>query len=239
MAFRIGNMAAKFLLALYTARYLRSCRSRHLRSDRRRHDPDAGACWASAPATGWSARSCTMSRADALAAMTTRLCVPSRHACGCTAAYCWLVNLALGSPVPWPLVWASGLILFLEHRSPNDASDHADRARRAHCSRASCCSCAPGSGHSRPSSWGMLDPAARTLELSADRAGSADWCLLWIVLAGQHHRASALALHASCAGAGCSGGVPGQRSVYIKDLAAAAKPASRTASSSRSFSVLS
>src|SRR5262245_37683163 len=76
MAFRIGNMAAKFLLALYTARYLGL-------ADLGIYRLIVGGTILTPALLGlgtsdWIVRQIvTMSRADALAAMTTRLAFPA------------------------------------------------------------------------------------------------------------------------------------------------------------------
>jgi O-antigen/teichoic acid export membrane protein len=216
MAFRIGNMAAKFLLALYTARYLGL-------SDLGIYGLIVGGTILTPAILGlgtsdWVVRQIvTMSRADALAAMTTRLAFPVvMHAVA--QPLLWLVNLALGSPVPWPLVWASGLILFLEHIA-NDASDMLIARGRALLAsfllfvRA-------GLWPFPVIAWGLVDPSARTLN-----ALLIGWIgglvLLWIVLAGnviaqQRWRYMRLRWR------WLFSGVPASVPFYIKDIAAAA-----------------
>jgi O-antigen/teichoic acid export membrane protein len=216
MAFRIGNMAAKFLLALYTARYLGL-------ADLGIYGLIVGGTILTPALLGlgtsdWVVRQIvTMTRTDALAAITTRLALPVvMHAIA--QPVLWLVNLALGSPVPWPLVWASGLILFLEHVA-NDASDLLIARGRALLAgfllfvRA-------GLWPFAAIAWGMLDPAARTLN-SLLMCWIGGLVLLWIVLAGyviaqQRWRYMRLRWRWLFAG------VPASVPFYIKDLAAAA-----------------
>ena len=216
MAFRIGNMAAKFLLALYTARYLGL-------ADLGIYGLIVGGTILTPALLGlgtsdWVVRQIvTMTRADAIAAMTTRLAFPVvMHAIA--QPILWLVNLALGSPVPWPLVWASGLILFLEHIA-NDASDLLIARGRALLAgfllfvRA-------GLWPFAVIAWGMLDPTARTLNcLLLGWIGGL--VLLWIVLAG-HVIAQQRWRFMRLRWKWLFSGVPASVPFYIKDLAAAA-----------------
>jgi O-antigen/teichoic acid export membrane protein len=216
MAFRIGNMAAKFLLALYTARYLGL-------ADLGIYGLIVGGTILTPALLGlgtsdWVVRQIvTMSRADALAAMTTRLAFPAlMHVI--VQPLLWLVNLALGSPIPWTLVWASGLILFLEHLA-NDASDMLIARGRALLAsfllfvRA-------GLWPFPVIAWGLLDPSARTLN-----ALLACWIgglvLLWLVLLG-YVTAGKLWRYMHLRWTWLLSGIPASRPFYIKDLAAAA-----------------
>ena len=102
MTLRMANTAAKFLLALYTARYLGL-------ADLGVYGLLVGGTILTPALLGlgtsdWVVRQIvTMSHAQALAAMTTRLALPVvMHAIA--QPLLWLVNVALGAPVPWPLM---------------------------------------------------------------------------------------------------------------------------------------
>ncbi|HWM46865.1 MAG TPA: hypothetical protein VNR11_08125 [Xanthobacteraceae bacterium] len=120
MALRVGSMAAKFLLAIYTARYLGL-------ADLGIYGLLVGAAtmapWAlGLGTTEWTMRQiATMPREDAAACITTRLAQPLvLHAVAQPLAYA--LNAALGAPIPWPIAFAGGAILLLEHVAC-DASD--------------------------------------------------------------------------------------------------------------------
>jgi O-antigen/teichoic acid export membrane protein len=120
MAMRMANTAAKFLLTIYTARYLGLA--------------ELGifglliGATTILPAvlglgtTDWVMRHIvSMPRDEALASIATRLALPTLlHMI--IQPVLWLANDLLGGPVPWPLLLAGGLVLFLDHVA-SDACD--------------------------------------------------------------------------------------------------------------------
>ena len=117
---RGANTFAKFLLTLYTARYLGLA------------DLGIYGLLTAAATVGpalfglgtidWAMRQIVPLRTrEALPLMATRLALPVMlHAV--VQPLAWLVNAALGTPIPWHLVWLTGLILVLD----NVASDAQD-----------------------------------------------------------------------------------------------------------------
>src|SRR6185312_10095027 len=160
MALRMANTGAKFLLALYTARYLGL-------SDLGIYGLIVGATTL-VPAilglgtTDWVMRHIvTMPREEAIASIATRLALPAMlHVI--VQPLIWLGNAALGAPIPWPLLLLSGLILFLEHiaSDTNDLLVGRGRILLANVlffMRA-------GLWPPVIIVWGLLSPPARTLE---------------------------------------------------------------------------
>jgi O-antigen/teichoic acid export membrane protein len=112
-ALRGANMFAKFLLTLYTARYLGL-------AELGIYGLLTAAAQMGPPVLGlgtidWSMRKIvTLSSSDALRMIATRATLPvMMHAVLQPAA--WLLNLALGTPVPWDLVVVIGLVLLLDN----------------------------------------------------------------------------------------------------------------------------
>jgi O-antigen/teichoic acid export membrane protein len=213
MALRVGSMSAKFLLALYTARYLGL-------ADLGIYGLLVGAAtmvpWALGfGTTDWTMRQiATMARVDAAACVTTRLALTLVvHIIGQPIA--WAINAALDAPIPWPIVFAGGAILLLEHVAC-DANDLLLARGRA-VFGAVLLFIRAGLWPLAVIAWGLVNPAARTL----------DWLLIgWIggllltfvalavyLLAEQRWRLIALRPHWMLRG--IAGSVP----LYIKDLA--------------------
>jgi O-antigen/teichoic acid export membrane protein len=216
IALRMANTAAKFLLALYTARYLGL-------ADLGVYGLLVGGT-VLAPAilglgtSDWVLRQIvTMPRAEALASMTTRLALPVvMHAIA--QPLLWIINAALGTPVPWTLVLSGGLILLLEHVA-NDANDLLIARGRALLANVLLFLRA-GLWPLAVIAWGAIDPSARTLNcLLAGWIGGL--VLLWLILAAYvatNGRWRYLGLRWRW----LLSGVPASVPFYIKDLAAAA-----------------
>jgi O-antigen/teichoic acid export membrane protein len=177
MALRVANTGAKFVLALYTARYLGL-------ADLGVYGLLVGGTIITPALLGlgtgdWVMRQIvTMPRADALAAMTTRLALPLvMHAVAQPAL--WVVNYLLGTPVPWPMVAMAGLILMMEHIA-TDANDLLIARNRALLANVLM--------FLRAGLWplpvialGLLYPAARTLDCVL-LGWIGGLVLLWLVL---------------------------------------------------------
>ncbi|MGZ3411337.1 MAG: lipopolysaccharide biosynthesis protein [Xanthobacteraceae bacterium] len=216
MALRVANTAAKFLLALYTARYLGL-------ADLGVYGLLVGGTILTPALLGlgtgdWVMRQIvTMSHADALAAITTRLALPVvMHAI--VQPLLWILNGALGTPVPWPLVAMCGLILMMEHVA-NDASDLLIARNRA--LLANVLMFLRGGLWPIPIIvWGLLDPTARTLNcLLLGWIGGLT--LLWLIMAvhvAMHQRWHHMRLRWRWLASGIGRSLP----FYIKDMAAAA-----------------
>jgi O-antigen/teichoic acid export membrane protein len=213
MALRVGSMSAKFLLALYTARYLGL-------ADLGIYGLLVGAAtmvpWALGfGTTDWTMRQiATMPRADAAASVTTRLTLTLVvHIIGQPIA--WAINAALGAPIPWPIVFAGGAILLLEHVAC-DANDLLLARGRA-VFGAVLLFIRAGLWPLAVIAWGLVNPAARTL----------DWLLIgWIggllltfvalaIYLIAERRWRLIALRPRWMLRGIAGSVP----LYIKDLA--------------------
>lgn len=213
MALRLGSMVAKFLLALYTARYLGL-------ADLGIYGLLVGAAtmvpWALGfGVTDWTMRQIAiLPRAEAAARITTRLSLSlAVHIVGQPIA--WAINAALGSPIPWPIVFAGGAILLLEHLAC-DAGDMLI-ARNHPMLGAVLLFVRAGLWPFAVIAWGVLNPAARTLEwlLIGWFAGLA---IAWIGLAFyllREERWRQLALRPRWLMRGIAQSVP----LYIKDLA--------------------
>jgi O-antigen/teichoic acid export membrane protein len=213
MALRVGSMSAKFLLALYTARYLGL-------ADLGIYGLLVGAAtmvpWAlGLGTTDWTMRQiATMSRVEAAACVTTRLTLSLvLHIIGQPIA--WAINAALGAPIPWPIMFAGGAILLLEHLAC-DAGDMLLARNRAMLG-AVLLFLRAGLWPFAVIAWGMLNPAARTLDwlLIGWLAGlSLTWVGLAVYLIGEE-RWRQLALQPRWLMRGIVQSVP----LYIKDLA--------------------
>jgi O-antigen/teichoic acid export membrane protein len=216
MTLRVANTAAKFLLALYTARYLGL-------ADLGVYGLLVGGTILTPALLGlgtsdWVVRQIvTMPHAQALAAITTRLALPvAMHAIAQPAL--WLVNAALGAPVSWTLMGLCGLILLMEHVA-NDANDLLIARGRALFANVLMFVRA-GSWPLVVIAWGTLSPAARTLDfLLLGWIGGLT--LLWLTLAvqvatGQRWR------HLRLRWRWLLSGIPASLPFYIKDLTAAA-----------------
>lgn len=216
MALRIASTVAKFVLALYTARYLGL-------ADLGVYGLLVGGTILAPAILGlgtsdWVMRQIvTMPHADAIAAMATRLALPVlMHAIA--QPLLWLVNAALGTPVPWPLVMLCGLILLMEHVA-NDANDLLIARDRA--LLANVLMFLRGGLWPLPViAWGLLDPSARTLNclLLGWLSGLA---LLWLTLAAHavsRQRWRCLRLRWRW----LASGIPASLPFYVKDLTAAA-----------------
>src|SRR3954469_19494311 len=213
MALRVGSMSAKFLLALYTARFLGL-------ADLGIYGLITGAAtmvpWAlGLGATDWTLRQiATMSRADAAAAGATRVALTlALHLIGQPLA--WLLNLALGAPIPWHIVFAGGPILLLEHVAC-DASDLLLGRGRAMFGNVLLFVRA-GLWPFVVIGWGLINPAARTLDvLLIGWIGGLS--LAWIALALfliAEQRWRLIGLRPRWMAHGVGSGLP----LYIKDLA--------------------
>lgn len=212
MALRIASTAAKFILTIYTARYLGL-------ADLGVYGLLVGAT-TMIPAvlglgtTDWVLRHiATMPRDEAIASSATRLALPMLlHAIG--QPILWAVNYALGAPVPWQLLLIGGAILFLEHI----ASDACDLLiGRGWVYFANIVFFMRG-GLWPPVviAWGLLDPSARTLQCLL-LGWLCSLILTWIVLAAQlfsQSRWRAVGIRASWMAGGVRASVP----FYIKDL---------------------
>jgi O-antigen/teichoic acid export membrane protein len=216
MALRVANTGAKFLLALYTARYLGL-------ADLGVYGLLVGGTILTPALLGlgtsdWVMRQIvTMSRSNALAAMTTRLAFPIlMHVIA--QPILWAVNYLLGAPVPWTLVAMAGLILMMEHVA-TDANDLLIARNRA--LLANVLMFLRGGLWPLPViAWGMLDPAARTLNCIL-LGWIGGLVLLWIVLAvcvARRGRWRAMAFRWRWLMSGIRPSVP----FYVKDIAAAA-----------------
>jgi O-antigen/teichoic acid export membrane protein len=215
MALRIGSMTAKFLLALYTARYLGL-------ADLGIYGLLVGAAtmapWAlGLGTTDWTMRQiATMPRAEAAPLVTTRLALTLvLHAVLQPLAY--LLNAALGAPVGWPIAFAAGAILLLEHVAC-DAGDLLVARGRAMFG-AWLLFIRAGLWPFAVIALGLADPASRTLEFLL-LAWIVGLSLAWIALALyllREARWRALALRPRWLAAGIRSSVP----LYIKDLAGA------------------
>ena len=216
MALRIANTAAKFLLALYTARYLGL-------AELGVYGLLVGATTL-IPAvlglgtTDWVMRHLvTMPRDEAIASIATRLALPTLlHVVG--QPLIWLGNYLLGGPVPWPLLIICGLVLFLEHiaSDTNDLLVGRGRIMLANIlffMRA-------GLWPPVVIVWGLIDPSARTLEcLLLGWLGGL--VLVWITLAAHlfsQKRWRAVGMRLPWIASGVRASVP----FYIKDLTGAA-----------------
>jgi O-antigen/teichoic acid export membrane protein len=213
---RMGNTAAKFLLALYTARYLGL-------ADLGIYGLLVGGTVLAPAVLGlgtsdWVLRQIvTMPRAEALASMTTRLALPvAMHAIA--QPLLWLANAALGAPVPWALVWPCGIILFLEHVA-TDASDLLIARGRALLANV-LMFVRSGLWPLAVILWGALDPTARTLNCLL-----IGWIcgllVLWLTLAVHVARGNRWR-HLGLRWRWLLSGVPASIPFYIKDLTAAA-----------------
>jgi len=215
MALRVGTMVAKFLLALYTARYLGL-------ADLGVYGLVTGAA-TMAPwllgfgVTDWTLRQiATMARPDAAACVATRLAFTlALHAVGQPLG--WIVNAALGAPVPWPIAFAAGAILLLEHLAC-DANDMLLARRRALMGTV-LLFVRSGLWPFAVIAWGLLDPAARTLEcmLLGWIGGLA---LAWLAILGHvaaEGRWRFIALRPDWLLSGIRASVP----LYVRDLAGA------------------
>ena len=216
MALRMANTAAKFLLALYTARYLGL-------AELGVYGLLVGATTL-VPAvlglgtTDWVMRHLvTMPRDEAIASIATRLALPTLlHVVG--QPVIWLVNHLLGAPVPWPLLFTCSIVLFLEHiaSDTNDLLVGRGRILLANIlffMRA-------GLWPPIIIVWGLLVPEARTLEclLLGWIGGLA---LVWITLAAHlfsQRRWRAVGMRLPWIASGVRASVP----FYIKDLTGAA-----------------
>ena len=215
MALRMANTAAKFLLALYTARYLGL-------AELGVYGLLVGATTL-VPAvlglgtTDWVMRHLvTMPRDEAIASIATRLALPTLlHVVG--QPVIWLVNHLLGAPVPWPLLFTCSIVLFLEHiaSDTNDLLVGRGRILLANIlffMRA-------GLWPPIIIVWGLLVPEARTLEclLLGWIGGLA---LVWITLAAHlfsQRRWRAVGMRLPWIASGVRASVP----FYIKDLTGA------------------
>jgi O-antigen/teichoic acid export membrane protein len=216
MALRMANTASKFLLTLYTARYLGL-------ADLGIYGLLVGATTL-VPAvlglgtTDWVMRHLvTMPRDEAIASIATRLSLPVvLHAVGQPLAF--VVNYVLGAPVPWPLLVICGLVLFLEHIASDSNDLLVGRGRILLANvlffmRA-------GLWPPVVIVWGIFDPSARTLEcLLLGWLGAL--VLVWLTLAAHlfsQQRWRALGLRLPWIASGVRASVP----FYIKDLTGAA-----------------
>lgn len=216
MALRMANTASKFLLTLYTARYLGL-------ADLGVYGLLVGATTL-IPAvlglgtTDWVMRHLvTMPRDEAIASIATRLSLPTLlHVVG--QPIVWIANYALGAPVPWPLLITCGLVLFLEHiaSDTNDLLVGRGRIMLANIlffMRA-------GLWPPVVIVWGLIDPSARTLEcLLLGWLGAL--VLVWITLAAHllsQKRWRAVGLRLPWIASGVRASIP----FYIKDLTGAA-----------------
>lgn len=216
MALRIANTAAKFLLALYTARYLGL-------SELGVYGLLVGATTL-VPAvlglgtTDWVMRHLvTMPRDEAIASIATRLALPILlHAV--VQPVIWLGNLLLGSPAPWPLLITCGLVLFFEHIA-SDANDLLVGRGRVLLANILFFMRA-GLWPPIVILWGLIDPSARTLEcLLLGWLGGL--LLVWITLGTllySQERWRAVGLRLPWIISGVRASVP----FYVKDLTGAA-----------------
>ena len=216
IALRVANTGAKFLLALYTARYLGL-------ADLGIYGLIVGATTIVPAALGlgttdWAVRRLVgMPRAEAIASIATRLALPITLHAVCQPL-AWLINYLLGAPVPWPLLFTAGLILFLEHvaTDTNDMLIARGRIMLANITF----SMRAGLWPLVVIAWGALDPSARTLEcLLLVWVGGIS--LAWITL-GAHlfaeQRWRSLGLRMPWLASGVRASVP----FYIKDISSAA-----------------
>lgn len=215
MALRIGSMGSKFLLALYTARYLGL-------ADLGIYGLLVGAAtmvpWALGfGCTEWTMRQiATMPRADAAACMTTRIALTLvLHVVVQPLAYA--LNHALGAPIPWPIAFAAGAILLLEHIAC-DASDLL-LARSRPLFGAVLLFVRAGLWPFAVIGWGLLHPPARTLDalLIGWIAGLSLTCVMLAGFLLIDDRWRLLALRPAWMLRGIAQSVP----LYIKDLAGA------------------
>lgn len=212
MALRMASTAAKFLLTIYTARYLGL-------ADLGVYGLLAGATTLLPAVFGlgtadWVMRHLvTMPRDEAIASIVTRLALPVLlHAILQPVA--WAVNYALGAPVPWPLLLIGGIVLFLDHIA-SDANDLLIARGRILLSNILLFMRA-GLWPLVVVAWGILDPSARTLQCLLI-GWLAALVLVWIVLASQlfaQARWRAVSLRVSWIAGGVRASVP----FYIKDL---------------------
>lgn len=213
MALRVGSMSAKFLLALYTARFLGL-------ADLGIYGLLVGAAtmipWALGfGTTDWTMRQvATMARDDAAACITTRLAFTlAIHIVVQPIAFA--INAALGAPIPWPIAFAAGAILLLEHLAC-DANDMLI-ARNRPLFGAVLLFVRAGLWPFAVIAIGLVNPAARTLTflLVVWLIGLA---FAWVVLGFyllREQRWRTLALRPRWLVTGIRGSVP----LYIKDLA--------------------
>jgi O-antigen/teichoic acid export membrane protein len=213
MALRIGSMAAKFLLALYTARYLGL-------ADLGIYGLLVGAAtmvpWAlGLGITVWTMRQiAVMPRGEAAACVTTRLALTLvLHLVGQPIAFA--LNASLGAPIPWPVAFAGGAILLLEHLAC-DASDLLLARGRA-LFGAVLLFVRAGLWPFAVIAWGLASPAARTLDvlLIGWLAGLTTTAIALAVYLLIDERWRALALRPRWMIGGIRQSVP----LYIKDLA--------------------
>lgn len=212
MAIRIANTAAKFLLTIYTARYLGLA--------------DLGAYGLLVGATtmipvvlglgttDWVMRHiATMPRDEAIASTVTRLALPVvLHLV--IQPILWVVNYALGEPVSWQLLLIGGAILFLDHVLSDVSNLLIGRGRIYLASILSFIRA--GLWPPAVIVWGIFDPSARTLQCVL-----LGWLgaliLTMVVLATQlfsQSRWRAVGMRASWIAGGVRASVP----FYIKDL---------------------
>lgn len=213
MALRVGSMAAKFLLALYTARFLGL-------ADLGVYGLLVGAAtmvpWALGfGTTDWTMRQiATLPRHEAAPCIATRLALPfALHAVGQPLA--WAFNAAFGAPIPWHIVFTGGAILLLEHVSC-DANDLLLARGRA-VFGAVLLFVRAGLWPLAVIAVGLVNPAARTLEALL-LAWIGGLLLAFLVLGGylmMDGRWRLLALRPRWMLRGIATSVP----LYIKDLA--------------------
>ncbi|WP_338632492.1 hypothetical protein [Afipia carboxidovorans] len=212
MALRIASTAAKFILTIYTARYLGL-------ADLGVYGLLVGAT-TMVPAvlglgtTDWVLRHiAVMPRDEAIASAATRLALPMMlHAIG--QPILWAANYALGTPVPWQLLLIGGAILFLEHIAC-DACDLLIGRGRVYFANV-LFFMRGGLWPPVVIAWGLLDPSARTLQCLL-LGWLCSLILAWIVLAAQlfsQSRWRAVGIRASWMAGGVRASVP----FYIKDL---------------------
>jgi O-antigen/teichoic acid export membrane protein len=178
IALRMGNAGAKFALALYMTRYLGL-------ADLGVYGLLVGAATTVPAVLGfglndWIGRLVVgLDRAQALPLAATRLAFTlAIHIVVQTAA--WLLNSALGAPIPWPLAVPIGLILLLEHLAADGYAlligrDRPQLANILLFLRA-------GAWPLVVIVWGLIDPNARTL-LHVLYAWVAGLVVMWAVVA--------------------------------------------------------
>lgn len=159
IALRLGNAGAKFALALYMTRYLGL-------ADLGIYGLLVGAATTVPAVLGfglndWLGRLVVgLDRAQAIPLAATRLVFTlAIHIVVQTAA--WVLNAALGAPIPWPLAIPIGLILLLEHLAADAYAlligrDRPQLANILLFLRA-------GAWPLVVILWGLIDPNARTL----------------------------------------------------------------------------
>lgn len=212
MALRIANTAAKFLLTIYTARYLGL-------ADLGVYGLLVGAT-TMLPAilglgtTDWVLRHiATMPRDEAIASTATRLALPMLlHAI--VQPILWVANYALGAPVPWQLLLTGGAILFLDHIASDTCDLLVGRGRIYLANIVSFIRA--GLWPPVVIAWGIFDPSARTLQCVL-LGWLCSLVLAWIVLAAHlfsQSRWRAVSMRASWIAGGVRASVP----FYIKDL---------------------